>query len=41
MVSWYSGRNQGMYIHLHPDCALGLGDLVREGRAKEQVYEDE
>ena len=30
MVSWYSHRNWGMYIHLCLSCAGKLGDMVTE-----------
>lgn len=30
MVSWYSYRNRGMYVHLHPNCVIDLGESVKE-----------
>lgn len=29
MVSWYSYRNRGMYIHLCLACAMKLGHMAR------------
>ena len=28
MVSWYSCRNRGMHIHLHPDCVKEMYNVV-------------
>jgi hypothetical protein len=35
MISWYSYRNRGMYIHLHKECATKIGELVLKATVSE------